>query len=315
MKVLIEPGKTKNVIATLAIGDEYYQSWIRFAFPTWKKYCERYELGLIVCDTDLVQKESNKWKKRQWQKLLIGEYLKHNFSTINNVCYLDTDILINYIAPNVFDFYNSDTIGLVSLDKNLPYSRNSVLRRIAFLRHNYYDINYPLDSALFMSLKQVFEFHRLEIQEDYACTGFFIFNVAAHSEIMSTWFSKYDCNIESITDGGEQTHLNFELQNWGKISWLDYKFQALWLYEIAWKYPFLYDFGRNQKVLIRECIEASLFTNYFLHFAGSWYESDMWKADGILESSHQQKKFEEFSEYEKIPVTGEPKGVIKPKLN
>ncbi len=313
MKVIIEPGSSGNIIATIAIGGDYYNSWEKYAFPTWKRYCERHNLGLIVFNKDMLSQESDIWKKRQWQKLLIGNELSKSMPTIRNVCYLDTDILINYMAPNVFDDYDPTTIGLVSVRKNLPYPYENVLRRAAFLRNKYYDTNYPLDSALFISVGNLYKFHGLPIQEDEVCTGVFIFNMKLHSELLNSIFEKYDENVESITGGGEQTHFNYEIQSWGKITWLDYKFQALWLYEMAWKYPFLYDFGRDNKELIKECIEASLFTNYFLHFAGSWHESDMWKVGGVLESLNEQKKFEGFTEYLKIPVTGEPVGQIKPR--
>jgi hypothetical protein len=312
MKVIIEPGSSGNVIATIAIGGEYYNSWERYASPTWKKYCEHHGLGLIVFDNDMLSTESNLWKKRQWQKLLIGDELLKSMPTVRNVCYLDTDILINYTAPNVFDGYDEDTISLVSQNKSLPYPLESVLRRIAFSRHHFYSKEYPLDSALFMSLKQIYEFHQLEVQTDYTCTGFFVFNAQTHAPLMKEWFEKYDKTGASITDGGEEAHLNYELQNWGKISWMDYKWQALWIYEMAWKYPFLYHYDKINRSLIKECIEASLLTNYFLHFAGSWHESGMWKVGGFLESKKQQDLLDDYSAYLEMPVTGEPKGVIKP---
>lgn len=316
MKILIDPSKTKNVIATIAIGNDYYFKWKDNAYPTWKQYCNRHELGLIVFDEDLLpQEESLFWKKPTWQKMLIGRELQKSGIEINNVCYLDTDILVNYTAPNVFDYHKKGSIGLVSQKFNLPYPLDSVLRQIAFHRHYSYDKNYPLDSSLFMSLNQIYEYHGMAVQNDYACAGFFIFNVDEHALLMETWFKKYDSQVESLTGGGDEAHLNFEFQNWGNISWLDYRFHALWIYEMAWKYPFLYDYGRNNNELIRECIEASLFTNYFLHFAGSWYESDMWKVGGVLENMQTQKQFEEFSEYSRMPVTGDPKGQIKPSMS
>ena len=129
---------------------------------------------------------------------------------------------------------------------------------------------------------------------------------------MVEWFKKYGKNVYSITGGGEEAHFNYELQNWGNISWLDYRFQALWIYEMAWKYPFLYDYGCNDNELIKKCVEASLFTNYFLHFAGSWYESEMWKNERIANGEFLEE-FEQFDNYMKRPVSGKPKGQIKPK--
>lgn len=314
MKVIIDPGQSNNVIATIAIGDSYYQTWHQYAFPTWRRYCERHGLGLVVFDTDLISKENKKWKKATWQKMLMGSEIQQVLPTVSNVCYLDSDILINYMAPNVFDYCNPETIGLVSQKKNLPYSSlDEILRRIAFLRHRYYDESYPLDSALFMSVEQIYKYQKVDVQKDYACMGFFVFNVRNHSALLKDWFDKYDRNVESLTGGGDEPLFNYELQNWGKVTWLDYKFQALWIYEMAWKYPFLYHYGRDRRDLIKECVEASLFTNYFLHFAGSWPESDMWNVSGVLESAQEQKRFEEFAEYLKVHVTGNPVGQIKPR--
>jgi hypothetical protein len=154
--------------------------------------------------------------------------------------------------------------------------------------------------------------HDLPCQKDIACTGLFIFNVRNHSDMMRSWFTKYKSDVKMLDGGTEEVHLNYEIQNWGKVTWLDYKYQALWIYEMAWKYPFLYHYGRNNKQLIKECIEASLFTNYFLHFAGAW-EGEMWKIDGILDSDKSRNIFDKFSQYERTPVTGNPKGIIKPK--
>lgn len=312
MKVFINPERSKHVIATIAIGDDYYKRWIQYAFPTWKKYCERHGLGLLVFDADLIPKDSTVWKKPTWQKLLIGDAVKRTFPAVTDVCYLDSDILMNYTAPNVFDFSLPGTIGLVSQLTNLPYPREEVLRRVAFFRHRCYDPRYPLDSALFMSVERYYQFHGLVPQADIACMGLFLFNVRDHAELMRGWFSKYDRHVQSITGGGDEPLLNYEMQRWGNICWLDYQFQAIWLYEMAWKYPFLYEFGRRNKALIRECVEAALLANYFLHFAGSWYESDMWRVRGVLESVESQKKFEDFDNYMGMPVSGEPKGLVKP---
>lgn len=311
MKIIINPDQSNNVIATVAIGDQYYKSWETYASPTWKQYCERYDLGLIVFDADLLSKENTKWKKPNWQKLLIGTVLEENLPTVKNVCYLDTDILINPTAPNVFEKYDPTTIALVSKRRRLPYPYDDVLRRIAFLRNRFYDQDYPLDSSLFISIEKLYEYHGLEVKKDEACTGVILFNVANHTEIMYDWFEKYDQSIESITGGGEQTHLNYEIQSWGNVSWLDYRYQAIWVFEMAWKYPFLYDYGRNNRELIKECIEASLFTNYFLHFAGSWHENEMWKMCNVL-NNKRRIEFMKFEEYMMMPVTGEPKGRIKP---
>jgi hypothetical protein len=312
MKILVEAGKSKNFLATIAIGGDYYSEWLENAYPSWKRYCIKHKLGLIVFDTELISRDDPVWKKATWQKMLIAETLKNTSIKVNNVCYLDTDILINHYAPNVFDSYNNNTIGLVSQINNVPFDIETVHRRISFLRHTHYDKEYPLDSAMFMSIQDIYKYHKVDVQDDLACMGLIVFNVYNHAQIMRSWFNKYDSSVDSLTGGGDEPHLNYEIQNWGKITWLNYRFQALWNYEISMKYPFLYSYGRSNQELIKECVEASLMDNYFVHFAGSWYESDMWKIGDIFAQKEKIDELSSYYSYLNTPVLGKPKGQVKP---
>lgn len=312
MKILLAPGASKNILATIAIGDSYYDAWEKNALPGWRRYCAAHGLGLVAFDEDLIPRTHPAWKKATWQKLLIGATLRREQIAVENVCYLDTDILINHTAPDIFATYDCETIGLVSLRKRLPYPYDEVLRRLAFLRHTFYDASYPLDSALFISLEKLYGHHGLPVQADEACMGLIMFNCRNHADLMRGWFEKYDATVQSVTNGGDQTHVNYEIQNWGKVSWLAYRFQAIWVFEMAWKYPFLYDFGRQNEDLARECIEASLHANHFLHFAGSWHESMMWKFGCFFQGARKSSLLKCYQDYLNMPVTGEPRGLVKP---
>lgn len=313
MKTLIEPQSGGDAIVTIATGADFLGQWEKCARAGWEGYCRRHGLGLLIFDEELIGRDAVDWKKVHWQKTLLGKALREAGCKAANYCFLDTDILINPTAPNIFDNYNPDTFGLVSLRKRLPFPYDEVLRRMAFLRHHYYDSSYPLDSALFMSVEQLYEFHRLEPQEDEACTGVILFNLDAHADLMESWFHKYDSGVQSITNGGEQTHLNYEIQKTKRVTWLDYRFQAIWVFEMAWKYPFLYGSRRGDEALVRACIEASLYQNHFLHFAGYWHESQMWKIGGFFSDTEQAKLLDAYRDYLDIPVTGQPQGIIRPK--
>ena len=78
----------------------------------------------------------------------------------------------------------------------------------------------------------------LKAFNNYACTGLIVFNVKNHGDIMEKWFNKYPTDIESLT-GCEEPHLNWEIQNHNKITWFNYKFQSIWLFEQAWNLIFL----------------------------------------------------------------------------
>lgn len=312
MKMILEPGISGNFLSTIAIGGAYYDLWEKKALPSWLLYCRRHDLGLIVFNQDLIDEGEASWKKATWQKMLIGEHLLQAGIRVKNICYLDTDILINPTSPNIFDGYDETSIGLTSIRKNLPYPYDEVLRRLAFLRHTFYDSEYPLDSALFMSLEQLYGFHGMETQPDEACMGLIVFNAANHSRLMRGWFDKYDRSVKSVTNGGDQTHINYEIQRSCKVSWLDYRFQAIWVFEMAWKYPFLYE-ARDSQQLIDACIEASMYGNYFLHFAGAWHESDMWKSANCLIDAERLCLLEKYETYRNSPVKGVARGFIKPK--
>ena len=274
--------KSGNYIITVTIGKKYIREWEKYAKNSWLKYCRKNSIGLAIIHDHLLPISNIYWKKPQWQKFIIGKFIVENNLKISNVCYLDSDILINPNAENIFKYNKKNKISLVSQISNLPYNDlNYIRRKIAFNRHNYLSKRYPLDSALFMSLKQIYKYHNCKPQKDFACMGLFMFNVKRFYKIMNKWFEKYNRNVKSLSGGGEEPLLNYEILNYGKVNWLQYKFQALWTYEIAFKYSFLYK-NLNDKKLIKLCIEDSLNDNYFLHFAGSWHETTIWKNKKIF---------------------------------
>lgn len=300
-----------NALVTIASTTELLSKWERLSKSSWVDYCQRHNLGLIVFTQELDTSENR--KKPHWQKLLIGTLLAKHIPTLRNICILDTDVVISPLAPNLFDQYNSKKIGLTSLRTNLPFPYHAALRRIAFLRNRHYDSTYPTDSALFMSLEQLYSWHKLPTQPDEACTGFIVCNIQRHSDQMSSWYRKYPKGIETITNGGEQTHLNFEIQSNGEVQWFEYGFQAIWPFEMAWKYPFLYEKQYKSDVaLIRHCIHASLIQNHFLHFAGSWHESEMWEAGPFFDEANSREDITLYADYLSKPVSGQPKGMIRP---
>ena len=56
MELVINPGKSKNIISTITIGGKYYDIWEKNAFPLWEKYCDSNKLGLVVFKEDLISK-------------------------------------------------------------------------------------------------------------------------------------------------------------------------------------------------------------------------------------------------------------------
>lgn len=311
MKILRKPSNNANYIATVAIGDTFIKAWEYAALPSWIKYCEIYDLGLIVFDANLIDEKHPKWKKSNWQRLLIPEAILAAGYEICNVCYLDTDIIISPIARNIFEFHDPEKIGVVSQINGLPLDRHRALRLLAFLRHRFLSERYPLDSALFMNPEDVFKFHSLTPFPDYVCTGVLVFSVKRFSSVFSDWFYRYASDVNSITGGGEEPILNYELQRDGRLNFLPYHFQALWIYEVATKYPFLFE-SKHDHGLVRRCIESVLLSADFLHFAGSWDECQMWKIGNFFSDESTNSFISAFGNYLCQPVTGKPVGLVRP---
>jgi hypothetical protein len=107
-------------------------------------------------------------------------------------------------------------------------------------------------------------------------------------------------------------HINYEFQNTGLVNWIDYRFEAQWTFEMAWKYPFLYRELDVQSIEVSTAVESSLFANYFLHFAGSWFESDCILNNNILKNESTRRLFESFANYRKQSVSGNSTGRVFP---
>ena len=275
--------KSQNYIVAAAIGDQAISDWKKYAYQTWKRYCQLNDIGLLVFHNYIIPKESKYWKSATWQKHLFGKFILKNIKGIENICLLDLDILINPYSPNIFNYHIKNRISVVSHLKNLPYSNseNLIRRKIAFYRHNFYSKKYPLDSSLTMSNKEIFKYHQLKDPGNYFCFGVFLFNLKKYANFIDKTYYLYKPSEKSLTAGNEP-FINYEVLTKCKVNWLDYKFQAYWLYELVEKYPFLYELKKKKNNLLKKCIESSLKENYFLHFAGSWYDGDHWKLKGIF---------------------------------
>ena len=303
--------KSQNYFCILVIGNTFKNNLKKYTLKYFKEYCKKNDIGLFIITEDLISRDSLYWKKPEWQKFLAPKLILDKYKKIKNICMIDNDILINTSSPNIFKFHKKNSISVVSIRNNMPYEWDKTTRKIAFLRKKYYSKSFPLDSALNISTKNLYKFHKLEPQLDEFCAGVYILP-KIYFEKFYRYFFNFKKNIKTITNGGEQTHFNHFVQTNFKINLLNYKFQALWVYEMANYYPFLYSKKyNNNKYLISVCIDSSLINNYFLHFAGSWYEGDMWKQK-IKNNFFGENYNFEFKKYMKIKLKGTPLGKISP---
>ena len=166
--------KSQNYFCTIAIGKAYEKNFKNFTLGFFKEYCKKNDIGLILITKDLIDKNSDHWKKPEWQKLLAPKIILNKFKKIKNICMIDTDILINTSSPNIFKFHKKNSISVVSIRNYMPYEWDDTTKKMAFLRRKYYSKLYPLDSALNISLQNLYKYHKLKPQKDEFCAGVYI---------------------------------------------------------------------------------------------------------------------------------------------
>jgi hypothetical protein len=306
---------TRFLIATTAIGGSYFENWEKYSKASWIHYALKFGIGIVVFTEDLISQDSSQHINGAWQKLLLPERIAKEFSSVKRVCLLDTDIVISPRAPNIFEQVQEGYFGVVSQEKQLPYPLIEVKKRIAYLRNKFYSSDYPLDSILFAAPRQIFRHCGLPEFDDYFCSGVLLMDIS-FKDVFTEGFhearKKQVLNSDQLA--WEEPYLNSLIQSYDNVSWLDYKFQTLWNYEMAWNYPFLYELSGEltSSDTAMHCIGASLWNSYFLHFAGSWHESSAWRTAELLPASKLILQHDEFEKYLNVVVTGLPKGKIVP---
>lgn len=260
----------ENWLVTTAIGGDYLERWEGFARDTWLRYARRHGLGIAVAVSDLAE-EDELQLNGAWQKLLALRSLREALGRGARCAIIDTDVLVGDGAPNVFDAVAPGRVGIVSQVHGIPLNLSQINNRIAYLRATFVDPDFPLVSLLNASPNQLFEWAGLSPGFDnFACTGVIVADTESHKDAFARWYSEAPQTTEYLALGDwEQTYLNHRIQQLPEVQWMPYQWQALWVFEVAAYYPFLYSRDCPREVA-QWCLSASLSRNYFVHMAGRW---------------------------------------------
>ncbi len=257
-------------IISTAISGDYFERWEHGFSALWFDYADRHGLGIAIAVENLYR-PGDEQLNGAWQKLLAVDALAEEIGRPIRCALIDSDVLISPFADNIFDAVTVGRIGIVSQINGIPMEYRRLTNRIAFLRREYIETSFPLNSLLNASPRQVFEWAGLEpALDDYACTGLMVCDSANHAALFREWYENAptDERYHSIGDW-EQTYVNHQIQRHPDVQWLDYSWQAIWMFEAALNYPFLYSSTVESEVL-QWCVTSSVLRHQFLHLAGSW---------------------------------------------
>jgi hypothetical protein len=256
-------------LLTTAIGGDYLERWTTSVLSSWQHYADNHKLGIAVVTSDLFT-DSEPSLNGAWQKMLAPRALRDLLAREVRCALLDTDLLIAPGAANVFDVLPPAQFGVVSQEIGLPLPAAELRNRIAHLRREFLDPSFPLSSILNATPRQVFEWAGLSPFDDYFCTGMIIVDTASHADALAEAYSAAPQHDAYDAIGAwEEVWLNHWVQSRDDVTWLDYRWHALWIFEVAANYPFLYAPEASEE-LARWCLGASLMRNEFVHLAGRW---------------------------------------------
>ena len=109
----------------------------------------------------------------------------------------------------------------------------------------------------------MYKFEKLPAQSDELNVGVLVFNLKKFAKKIESWFYNYKKGIDTTTLGGCQTILNYYILKDNLQNIIDYKFNSIWVFEIASRFPFMLENLKNNKIL-RNFILSLLFDVYFL---------------------------------------------------
>jgi len=259
-------------LLTTAIGGDYFDRWSDHVRPSWERYAEAHGLGIAVVVADLFvpgEPELN----GAWQKMLAPRALRDRVRADVRCALLDTDLFIAPGAAEVFEAVPQGGIGVVSQEMGLPLPASEIRNRVALMRRRFLDPEFPLSSLLNATPRQTFEWAGLSGFDDYFCAGMFVVDTQSHADGLAAAYrsAPQDAAYDAI-GAWEEVWLNHWVQSRDDVVWLDYRWHALWIFEVASHYPFLYAPEASEE-LARWCFASSLMRNEFVHLAGRWESS------------------------------------------
>lgn len=303
---------TDQWLVTTAIGGNYFAEWEQWARPFWEHYAERHGYGIAVVTGD-INHDQEQVLDGSWQKLLAPRALRMMLGRDVRCAMWDTDLIPSPVAPAIFSVVPDGRVGVVSMERNLPFGDPGSLRkRIAFLRGRCMSADFPLWSALNATPEQRFEWAGLPSNRDFFCAGMFVVDTAAHADLLADWYRQAPTTEEYASFGSEQLWLNAKAQEAQLCEWLPYEWQALWMFEVAALYPFLYAESVSAE-LAQWCFAASLMRNHIVHLAGRWETSLLDNGGPVFPNVDDLcRLLEELADHEMTPQSATPLGKIYP---
>ena len=265
-------GGESLMLATVACGDEYHRTWQRFAQPNWERFAARHGYGLAVLRETLFPPKV----AYGWNKFVLPKSVRDRLGHEGHVLVLDADQSFSPIAPPIE--LAPDVYGLVPLE---AWTDDTVRNRklTGFLRRQFLDSDYPLDSVLIMSADDWEAGGLLDLAGQLPISsGFMLIPPGLIDDLAGLAEFAYHPDAAWDGGGGDQIFASRELQQ-RPHRFLDRRWQGIWPNIMSDRYPALYFDAPVAYVEAQRSIASALFDHWCIHFATSWPEKQYWQVD------------------------------------
>jgi hypothetical protein len=272
-------------LVTIAIGNEYLESWRKYSEPGWRRYAEKYHYDIICIDKPLDNSERARKRSPAWQKCLV---LSHDFSSrYQRIVWVDADILINERAtPDILKYASPEKVGAVE-EFSYSHQAGTLPRQLLDRAYKYWE-----NAVINYTAREFYTNWGLAGFDSVVQTGVLVFSPQHHRELLEKVYYKYE------EKGGaewnyEMRPLSYELMKAGVVQWMDPRFNHMWPYSLFLYYPFLVEErntanlvgrlhrrfarlvgARSLKDVRRKCLTATFCSSYFFHLGGSLFNKD-----------------------------------------
>lgn len=267
--------KHTKALVSLTLGEQYIALFKRYCEPNWRAYAEQHGYDLVIFDQPLDTSPRAASRSPSWQKCLILE--QPELQQYEQIVWVDSDIIINPTAPCICEHVPQTHIGAVETF-SLP-SRE--LNRLCLQR--LYDY---LDQQNVTYLKEWDSnalYANFGLPTDYADVvqaGLMVMSPQHHQTAMRKTYDHYE-DKGATSWNYEMRPLSYELLKHYPITWLNPRFNTIWIYEKLLHYPFLMTgdwpatpsrwskSAQRQHQRFQQCLQAACDNAYFMHFAGT----------------------------------------------
>jgi len=268
-----------KALVSLTLGDSYAALFKRYCAPNWQLYAKRHGYDLVIFDQPLDTSSRATSRSPAWQKCLILE--QPELQAYDQIVWVDSDIIINPTAPCICDNVPHTHIGAVETFSLPTRELNHTCLQRFYTHLDQLKVKYLKEwdsNALYAN------FDLPTTYQHVVQTGVMVMSPHHHQTAMRNTYHQYE-DKGTPSWNYEMRPLSYELLKHHPITWLNPRFNTIWIYEKLLHYPFLLTgnwpatpsrwskTAQRQHQLFQHCLHAACDNAYFMHFAGT--QTDM----------------------------------------